>query len=155
MPMSMMDGPAGALGRLNADTVLLPGTSQLRKNIYTAVIDFMDTLKKIKGHQTGHKYTRKGLIDTMKDLNIDECSGKYLATELDTMQDRWQHNQTHKAHTAGRPQLPTNWSIQKAKTQLQGYVVSELDKNKAKLYVECPVAHYQRLKEPSTTYRTT
>ena len=39
--MSMMDGPAGVLGKLNADTVLLPGASQLRKNIYTAVIDFM------------------------------------------------------------------------------------------------------------------
>ena len=48
IPMSMMDGPAGKLGQMNADTILKPGPEQLRKNIYATVIDFMNTLKDIQ-----------------------------------------------------------------------------------------------------------
>ena len=42
-----MKGSAGKLGRINSYTILRPGENQLKKNIYTAVMDFMHSLRKI------------------------------------------------------------------------------------------------------------
>ena len=145
-PMSMMDGPAGKLGKMNADTILIPGKEQLKKNMYTAVIDFMNTLRKIKGHTKEYQYTRKGLQKTMADLNIDRYSANDLIQKLHTLQEKWQKDETHQTLQTQNTKHLTNWDIQKAKRQLEGLIVTELDKNKAKLYVECPMAHYHRLK---------
>ena len=71
----------------------------------------MNTLRKLKGHGYGHKYTRKGLLDAMKDLNIDEYSAKYLVTELDTMHEKWQRDHDQMTDTPTESHTPTNWDI--------------------------------------------
>ena len=136
IPMSMMDGPAGKLGRLNADTILNPGKGQMKRNVHTAVIDFMNTLRKIKGHTESHNYNNAGLRNTMQDLNIDKYSIDNLIRKLNVMQEKWKNSETQPTIRATTAEKLTNWDIQKAKRQLEGLIVTELDKNKAKLYVE-------------------
>ena len=81
------------LGRMNSDTILKPGQRQLQKNIYTAVMDFMNTLRKIKGHTKSYQYNKTGPRKTMLDLEIDQSSATKLILDLENMQNKWRQDE--------------------------------------------------------------
>ena len=95
----------------------------------------MNTLRKLKGHTKSHQYNKSGLRKTMLDLNIDKYSITKLIRDLEAVQNKWKRNSLSPSDQNDKTEL-TNWDIQEAKEQLRGLIVSELDKNKAKLYVE-------------------
>jgi hypothetical protein len=181
--MEEMKSKIGRVGKMNGNTILKPDTENPRQNLKNTIGKFIESLKTIQmedeetnkewkkknRRQKNRNYTNGDIIQGVKELNTKE--GKKLYKDMmkcletnrrkkqhkkrkkDKEQKRKKEKNRTKTKTKEKKNQVTERTIEKVKQKLKGMIISLRDKNTTKMYCECPVAHYERLKRSTIEHK--